>query len=163
MAIWRVCPHFIEVTALLNSRQIAPFEQPSPSLPSSEHHHQLDHLDQHDDYVQCHNGYCKDNDRVISSLLFWCERIDHTELWSKNADVVNFDDLLCSDVDDADEADDDADGETKCSIRRREDVPGNVDPGSSPSQLHTSDRQRQLLLALALPSRHSAADDSSCV
>ena len=100
---------------------------------------------------------------MISSLLFWCERIDHTELWSKNADVVNFDDLLCSDVDDADEADDDADGETKCSIRRREDVPGNVDPGSSPSQLHTSDRQRQLLLALALPSRHPAEDDSSCV
>ena len=32
MAIWRVCPHFIEVTALLNSRQIGPFEQPSPSL-----------------------------------------------------------------------------------------------------------------------------------
>ena len=52
MAIWRVCPHFIEVTALLNSRQIAPFEQPSPSLPSSEHHHQLDHLDhQHDGHV----------------------------------------------------------------------------------------------------------------
>ena len=49
MAIWRVCPHFIEVTALLNSRQIAPFEQNSPSLPSSEHHHHLDH--QHDDHV----------------------------------------------------------------------------------------------------------------
>ena len=92
---------------------------------------------------------------MISSVLFWCERIDHTELWSKNADVVNFDDLLCSDVDDADDA---ADGETKCSIRRREDVPGNVDPGSSPRQLHTSDRQRQLLLALALPSRHPADD-----
>ena len=84
-------------------------------------------------------------------------------MWSKNADVVNFVGLLCTDADDADEADDDADGETKCSIRRREDVPGNVDPGSSPRQLHTSDRQRQLLLALALPSRHSAADDSSCV
>ena len=52
MAIWRVCPHFIEVTALLNSRQIAPFEQRSPSLPSSEHHHQLDHLNhQHDGHV----------------------------------------------------------------------------------------------------------------
>ena len=55
MAIWRVCPHFIEVTALLNSRQIGPFEQTSlplplpPSLPSSEHHHHLDH--QHDGHV----------------------------------------------------------------------------------------------------------------
>ena len=58
---------------------------------------------------------------------------------------------------------DDADGETKCSIGRREDVPGNVDPGSSLRQLHISERQRQLLLALALLSRHPAADDSSCV
>ena len=37
MAIWRVCPHFIEVTALLNSRQIGPFEQPSLPLPPSPH------------------------------------------------------------------------------------------------------------------------------
>ena len=63
--------------------------------------------------------------------------------------------MICSDADDAV---DDADGETKCSIRRREDVPGNVDPGSSPRQLQTPDRQRQLLLALALLSRHPADD-----
>ena len=37
MAIWRVCPHFIEVTALLNSRQIGPFEQPPLPLPPSLH------------------------------------------------------------------------------------------------------------------------------